>query len=679
MGITPPCSLSIQTFSDWPNPAIVEQIQTTSHMNPRVTRIITRIVAVIIGLIVLLRNFQPVPLTATLDSSWTAVITYAAAKPLEFGSDIVFTYGPLGHLVAAFYSPKLFVPDLIANAAIDAFYIILLILLSSKLGPTRRLLFFLSSFLMAFYSIQGMYLFMLVGVGWLVFAVPRPNPALFISALSFAAMAALIKATFLSVALFVVILGVVHLILRQKVKRALLAAGSFIAVFLAAWLICGQKVSNIPSYLFTSFEIVRGYSPSMSVAPGKMILAAGIAGFLFSALQIAAAFVRNRSDSTALFMALTQFAALFLAWKLGYSRADLHTTEFFYYGSMAVLALPIFYSQPLGGRSRGFDYAAILVMTTCGFLVIQDQTPKSVATICQDIGGRLALNVTALRHPGTAQKNCENVLQRDSQKLDLPLIRQAIGRATVDVFGYEAAVAIANDFNYTPRPVFTGYDAYTPALIKLNSDFYRSARAPEYVIFKLQTIDAHIPALDDAETLVFIAQNYRPILTENGYTLLKRREAAFNINDQPKASHAGESTIGQSIPVPQGAIWCQLSLHANLLGKLKGFLYQPTKIWVQLESRWGQLPVRRILLMPAANGFLINPLLQSDRDFQEFVNENYQNLEIETIKIVPTAGTKWLMHQSIRYRFSEIPMPDTQMISHSVRRLDAAGLIRGHG
>ena len=62
--------------------------------------------------------------------------------------------------------------------------------------------------------------------------------------------------------------------------------------------------------------------------------------------------------------------------------------------------------------------------------------------------------------------------------LALPQIKRTIGQSTVDVFGYGQSLAIANDLNYTPRPIFQGYSAYTPALVKANADFYRSAGAP---------------------------------------------------------------------------------------------------------------------------------------------------------------------------------------------------------
>jgi hypothetical protein len=51
-------------------------------------------------------NFpQVTPTPQSLDSSWQAVLIYAHQMGLQFGHDIVFTYGPLGFLSIECFSP----------------------------------------------------------------------------------------------------------------------------------------------------------------------------------------------------------------------------------------------------------------------------------------------------------------------------------------------------------------------------------------------------------------------------------------------------------------------------------------------------------------------------------------------------------------------------------------------
>jgi hypothetical protein len=627
-------------------------------MHVAITRWIRRLAPVLFGLVLLLAltNLDRHPLTATLDSSHVAIGTFAAAKPLQFGRDIIFTYGPLGHLVNAIYSPKLFGPELAANIAINILFVIILWLFASKLPPLRRVAFLLVSFLAGFYSFPAMVLLMLVAAAWLAFAAPNQNRILLVSTIAFAAMATLIKGTFLFFAVALMTFGIIYLALRRETKLLLLTSLSFAIAFLASWFLSGQQFSGIPSYLSSSLEVMKGFPAAMTLVPRPAILVAGVIGLLFASIQIADALIRNRSEPRAWFISLVLWVALFLVWKSSYTRADAHTVELFYYGIAAVLALPIFYSRPALGAARILDWAIIVIVSACGIFVIRDQTSISPSQVCRDISRRMTLSIAAIAHPGSVREKCAAALRRDVEALQLPQIKQAIGQATVDVFGYEQAIAVANDLNYTPRSTPQGFSAFTAPLVKINSAFYTSAQAPEYVIFKLETLDSRFAPSDDAETLLLLAEDYRPVLVENGYTLLRRQKDAGPISNQSKIGSAGESSVGRSISVPRGVIWCELSVRETFLGALISFLYQPPQIWVEFETTTRQLTRQRIVPGPAANGFLINPFLQSDRDFVDLVNGNHGRLEIQALKVLPSSTA--LLHPDVRYRFSEIIMSD---------------------
>src|ERR1700722_1958153 len=50
-------------------------------------------------------RFPQATINPSLDSSWMAVLIYAREKGLQFGRDIVFTYGPLGFISIECFSP----------------------------------------------------------------------------------------------------------------------------------------------------------------------------------------------------------------------------------------------------------------------------------------------------------------------------------------------------------------------------------------------------------------------------------------------------------------------------------------------------------------------------------------------------------------------------------------------
>lgn len=616
-----------------------------------------RIILVFLGLIaaLCLAEFRKHPLQPTLDSSWAAVLTYAAARHLQFGRDIIFSYGPLGHLIQSIYSSKLFLTEVAANVAISVSYVAMLFVLSSRLGPTRRLCFVVGACFGALLSWQTMFQFFIVMSGWVAFEAGRPNRLLLIPALLFVAIAALVKATLLFFALLIVSCGLINLALRRNLGRFVLTFVLFTLLLLATWCLAGQNISNIPSYIASSFEILRGYSSAMSLPPRPIILALGVAAFVVAALQIASALVRHRNAQAAWYISIILFAALFLAWKLGFTRADAHTLDFFSYAVVSVLAIPVFYSGPATGKARAFDWTLILVVILCALFATRDQIAGPTTAIGPYLRDRLARNITTLLNLGRVSREYAESMRRDAKPLELPHIKELVGHDRVDVFGVEQAVAIANDLNYVPRPVFQPYTVYTPALVRINSQFYRSSRAPEYVIFKLTPIDSHAPAMEDPDVFLFLAQHYRPVLAENGYSLLRHEKETFSrLSEGKTPGPTGKSQLDQAVSVPSGTIWGELSIRRTFFGTLVGFLYQLPEVWIEF-GREGRPPLRqRMIPALAAHGFLINPMLLNDQDFLEFARGNADTGQVQTATVRSSADLKWLIKREINYRFSEV-------------------------
>src|SRR5262249_19579365 len=126
----------------------------------------------------------------------------------------------------------------------------------------------------------------------------------------------------------------------------------------------------------------------------------------------------------------------------------------------------------------------------------------------------------------------EEWLTKEKQRFDLPHTRAVIGQAPVDVLGYEQTIAFYNGLTYRPRPVFQSYCAYTPHLARLNDAFYRSSRAPEYVLLKLQTIDNRFPTLDDSLLLRSFMHRYDYVHTEQGFQLWARRSQSPRVESE---------------------------------------------------------------------------------------------------------------------------------------------------
>jgi len=592
------------------------------------------------------------PLDVSLDNSWVAVIGWAAHNHLQFGRDIIFTYGPLGYVLYPVSLPLIYWPALALKTAINIFLLFTVFVLSARLHPVRRILLILTTVLAAFYSPLAAYMFLIVCAVFLVFWQKPSSRPLQIAGVAFLALTFLFKGTHLLLMLPLMVVGCAYLLWRRDNRSLLLIVSSFLIALVAAWILAGQKLTNLPAYFGWMLEVAQAYSEAMSRPPTNSVLAAGLIGLAFLTAQIVIAFVCDRSQPRAWFVSVAHGMALFVVWKMSYTRADGHTPQLFYYGVPMALALPMFYDRRRT-LSAAFDYSTIFVVIVCGLFVIHDRTHLTVTAALRHARTRLTSNLRALTAPTQLRLKAQSAYEAEKNKFMLPQIRAIVGRSTVDVFGFQQAIAILNDFNYTPRPVFQGYCVTSTPLMKVNSDFYRSARSPQYVLFKLQTIEARIPAMDDAEALLVLVQNYEPVLVENGYTLLRRKATTPATEFRPIAS--GEARLLDRIPVPNGTIWCRLKVRKTLFGRLVNFFYQLPELQV-ITDRSGTSALRknRIISSATENGFLMNPLLLTERDFVDLTKGNYDKAQIQSVRVLPPKRAKWLMRSRVQYEFSEI-------------------------
>ncbi|MEY2564171.1 MAG: hypothetical protein QOH88_2364 [Verrucomicrobiota bacterium] len=606
----------------------------------------------------LLLDFSKAPLVPQLEPSWIAAITFGAAEKLQFGREIIYTYGPLGHLVFSTYSPVLFTADFIMEICLKGTYVTLIWVLSLRLRPIARGCFLLGAFVVAVLSYQAMYVFVIAALGWVLIERSRSNNLLLVPLLLFGGIAALIKITFLSFAVVVLTGGLTACLVQRRFVRAAVGMLGFTGAFCLAWIFSGQQLAHLPEFLWAASEITRGYPKTMSLpAPGS-ILAAGFAVGLLICGQLTFSFLRSKRQFPSVALTLLLGAAVFLSWKLGFSRADGHTAEFFYLAILLAISIPLFYHEELTpfGVINGAIAAGVVAISAS---TLYNQDPGLSSHFTGIVRARGQSNFSTLLHPAADAARWQAANAQYQKEFALPRIKQTVGDAPVDVFGYEQAIAIVNGLNYRPSPTVQTYCDYSPALSLANAAFYRSSRAPEYVIFKNQPIDNRLPTIDSAEVFVRLLQNYEPLFAERGYLLLRRQKfSETSLASEVRLLEKGTAKIGESIPVPQGMIWCELEINESFVGKLTGFLYHSPEMYLQMTSADGEVTQRRIFPTLAGIGFLVNPMPTSESDFVEAAaGRPSANSTIRTIRVVQNAAIGRLYRSRLTFRFSEISMP----------------------
>lgn len=602
-------------------------VRTSSPVKP-----FPRIQRWIIGLCVWL-SFVKLPVTAERDSppqSWEAVLSFATAHHLQWGRDIVFTYGPLGFLTSDFYWGNLFWPILLW-AAVSALVLTLATLkFLERLTPVARLGFCVVLMLLTTptgmdLTFDAVYFFAITMLGISCLPSERPGiPWLVATGFVFAVMS-LVKFTFLMYCGYTVAAVLAASLLARCWKKAALLPGSAAGFLLVLWLAAGQRLFGVPGFLLHSFQVASGYSSAMTIkaystdARVGILLLLCMSGLTVARWLAAGGGVR-RLDRVAL-----AAAGIFLAWKEGFVRADTHVFVFFIYGFLFAALNPATLAADSVSEGRAETGAPpqftgcmaisrrlVLPLTAASLLLAIAPFSfyrRSFTTIdANEIAPRLADTVTAFSAPGTFRKLLDNDLSLRRNRIRLPRIAAAVGSASVAALNYDQDVAILNGLNYIPQPVFQSYSAYTPELQSLNTAFFESDRAPEFVLWRIRTIDERYPTIDDGSVVLRIMDAYTPVVREQGFVLWRRRVPAPYSLAEPREQTAA---FDQWIPVPAEPTWATIELRPSAWGTLKNFLWSYPIIMCDMRLDNGWTVLNRLLPGNAQYGFVLSPLLDN--------------------------------------------------------------------
>jgi len=403
---------------------------------------------------------------------------------------------------------------------------------------------------------------------------------------------------------------------RRKVSALRLPA-IFLGLFFAGWLLCGQHPGNLPAYFHSSMEISSGYQDAMGYPcpPLQLHLGLTVAGLMVVYLLLNLCTATDRPRGLALFLAASAY--LYLNWKHGFIRADGHQIGFYYAALTVMVGPPLLLDD--GPRLRLPKYLVLGAAALVSLVAMDLVLPGLVRGIAAMDSTAIDRNVRFLLDPAGTKASYNGSFQGEVDRVRMPRTGDAIGQASVDVLGFEQGVALFNDFNYHPRPVFQSYSAYTPYLSGLNRDFYASDRAPEYALFKLQSLDGRLPMMDDPHVLRLLVQRYTYRFSDQGFAVWKLKPGPFNAADfEPKPLRTVTAQLGEKISladVNSQSLWVAIDYHFSLLGRLRRFLFKPVLVQLRVTDDKGVESLYRLPQPIAATGFMLNPVVNDLLEF----------------------------------------------------------------
>jgi hypothetical protein len=583
-------------------------------------------------------NFPLMP-SADLDPSWRMALGYFFENGMRFGSDVVFTYGPLGFIMGKTFSGYQFWELIAGQLVLAVISGTVLLRQGLRLEGYARYLYF--GYILIFGTLYEDALHMIV-IAILGFELLRlkesPRHVHLVLIAAVLAFYAQIKFTDFLLGSFVVMVAVGYGAWKRQWPAVLSFGVSFLVFYLGIWLYFGQQLGDLPAYFRSSWEISQGYQWAMGFPSPWPPLWKGLV-VLISLVGYALLHLRLNPDKPrAIANTLLLGAFVYLNWKHGFVRADGHMIGFFFCALLPLTTYPHLLDDPERlAKPHRWSFLFLMLLSVWALEnVITGVVSQSLATFQNKVWGNVA---SVINWERTRQGYREHLIVARNATV-MPQTKELAGTATLDVLGSEQGVALFNKFNYRPRPVIQSYSTFTPFLAGLNRDFLASPHAPEFMLLKVHSIDYRLPSMDDSHALRLIPHRYDYLFSENGFLVWRLKPGPFDAQPtEPRLIRTGQLTVNRPFSLEADnhqPLWLNIDLQPSLLGRIRSFLYKPPQVMLRILSTDGHA---RDYLMPlplGRNGFVINPIIEDYIDYMHFAgNSPEKRVRAVTLKIAP--------------------------------------------
>jgi len=569
-----------------------------------------------------------------LDSSIHATYGYFTAHHFQFGPQVNTTAGPYGFVMFG------------SDYGGELYWIRFFLEFAFTLGLSALVLWFLcaaprtspwhwawlATGVIALDIGDNLYTscILLCGI-YLILSYQRPASfrasiatAVFLSFLS------LVKGTQLAEAFGALLCVAVMALLTRSWLRAFWIAGSFLLGLLGWWLLAGQNPLHLPAYIQAIRYIAQGYNEAMALETPTRLLEIGSAMALSLLAMLTWTAARRRASPAMVSCCLLLAGFTYVSWKHGYVRSDGHMYIFMDFAWVAAFTVPML-ERIIGFQQRNPVAKVVgvlfpIVVAAFSLAGSSELLPNRPSLMLQSVGPRLVRNFDAVVHAAQHQAQYESDLAVERIAADLPAVRHAVGRRSIDFFGHEIGLLLLNGLNYQPTPMCCGtYHVYNPYFKALNYEhFLDPARRPDFLLMKLQSIDDRFIPIDDSSSLLAILNLYRPVFTEDLAMLLEAMPGPVKV-PAPQLLSTHQVRFDEDIVVPAvepgQMLLFSLNLPSNLRGDLLALAYKPPLIFMDLQGT-GLLRTRnqRIIASSALVPSLLNPTLEENPDLIDLLS-----------------------------------------------------------
>lgn len=630
--------------------AVRRKAQTSGARLERVRALITWVSAATI--LLLCWPIETVTPQIGLDPSWVAALHVAAQRHMHFGSELAYTYGPLGFI--GLPQPYFGWTSAIAFAfalGLDLMVCVVIVHLLRRAFPfwlalplayvIARPLGWMEQWnlvgLLAFvacvellrrYGARNIPYWALVGLGLMagLSLLGKINVGITV------ALVAGVLAFFASI---------------QRRPAILIFGASGAAAFVGSWLVLGQNPWDIPQYVRYSIDIAVGYNQAMGMDFGPSMAWIYLLGLVVIATVAVAA--NEASDGwprlERLVLLVIGLGVAFAFFKTGFVRDRFGT--FFATG---LAFLPVFAVRVRRARMT----LSVATLAVC-VMIVSSGDLASYLDPRPNIQWAREQVSTIVRHPSEAAASTAAQM-RDLYALP-PQALEAIGDHTVHVQPFDAGVAYAYpDLKWDPLPIFQPYDAYTDLLDEADAASLTSPTAPQRILWLTPpgqplTIDGRSVYLEAPRTLITMLCRYVPVVSTPSWQVWT---AVPDRCGTPELLSSVTARAGQQIDVPQESrpgrlVVVHIRGVASSLGERVQGLILKTPAW------WLESGQTHRLVPSTADG----PLLVGATGPSDYANALWLGPPVTTISVGTQVNGGNPMSESsdiLTYDFYSIPI-----------------------
>lgn len=574
----------------------------------------TRRLVAVVGTFLIAWLSWPIPYLTPgtgIDMSWRAALHMAAQRGMDFGTDIVYVYGPLGFLTASqlYYGATTAMAVLFVGSIHLALCFTILSALRRylRLGIALALTLLAARVLLFIEPSESLELLVFLWAARLLTdEVSKRNQTLLLAGGAAISGVALMLKLNTGIVILAITFATV-LALRSKPLSWAGFAGITLATFGVGWALSGQSFDNLAPYAKTSYDMISGHSRSLGVEESQRRwehLGALVVILVLSLLGWSAS--RGIGWRKGILLSAVGGSFVFAAAKHGFVRHDAgHSVPFFAMMLLAPLGFGLLPRTAPGSLIRKLapSFTAVLILVSAFWGATRSSPIPAPLEPAERALEQLRTMVSGEKRQLAMDQASQRM--RNEYGLDEQTLAQ-IGDKTVHIDPWEAAVAWAYpELNWQPLPLFQSFTATSSDLDEMNVQALQSKNGPQMILRQPpRAVDYRNPFFEPPETNRAIFCNYAQVSASATWQLLERTEDRCGT---PRLLGRGSIAPGQSITVPtetnpnEFVIVKITPLRESLLHRLRTQIYRSTATYVDL----GPNGVYRLVIDNAKEGLVL--------------------------------------------------------------------------